>query len=110
MVSWISKQKQYTCRMIIILSVGLNEQIEKLVRLFTLCQRELFLGTFCTQSVNGGLKMIGAVPPLCCRVLSSRPQKQRAGPLTGFASAHRPTFKNTRLALQDGGSPDCEWF
>ena len=54
--------------------------------------------------------MIGTVPPLCCRVLSSRPQGQLAGPLTGIASAHRPTFKNTKLVLQDGGSPDCEWF
>ena len=54
--------------------------------------------------------MIGTVPPLCSRVLSSRPSGQLAERLTGFATAHSPTFKNTKLVLQDGGSPDCEWF
>ena len=53
------------------------------------------------------LRMIGTIPPLY-RMLSSRPQGQPAGPLTGLAYAHRPTFKNTKLVLQDGGSPDCE--
>jgi hypothetical protein len=54
-------KKKYMCRIMIILCHrALNEQMDKTGEIVTLYWRELFkkitrLGTFCTQSVNGGL-------------------------------------------------------
>jgi len=47
--------------MIILCQWDFNEQIEKLVSLFKKIPR---LGTFCTQSVNEGLRMSGTIPLL----------------------------------------------